>query len=777
MDDTLYKNLINSTQELENMCKLLSNIDGELKKINETCREQSKNPISNIIGDVSNAISAVQDLKDIGNHLSGIAQAGGALAPVLMNLGTIISNVAPYLSLIAVVTGVVTVIGSLITGTDEAADKTDKYVEKLNKKREALRENTEELKKNSQSMIENTKSIQTDYGFTLRQVDELVKLTGEGGYATNLEKAKYLVEQINDVLPNSVSITEDGKIAWKDNTKNVQENADAIKAGIKELERRAILESYEKDAAEALKNRAEYQAKLTAAEKDYNDAVNAVAAAEERYQKAKNGNGINARKYEEEVAKANKKLEEQEKILYDTQSQFAANEKMINMCSYSYESLDGNIDATAKLHAELYTKIGERGTSSWKSLGEALVDLDRQYDEHLKNGLDDSSEEIELNTKTIDLIRQQCFDKAAAFDKSFDEMIQTLEKKGVTLTEEELEEWKKQYSNYEQNIKNKEKLQKLGFDNMLTQLVENSDAFNEKEQEILNKEILNWVGNATTKEEIQALNTETLLTKLKESGIELNSTQEGILNEQCEIWKNKGIEKIQIFDDTISTLNNELSDGYSNMNEQTRSRLTDMITILRDSGIEGGVELCQKLAKSLDDNDGKVTDETKEIINEMEGLVLGAKLKLVFGAEGPGEKAILDMITIAKGKVESLKLPLGMNAVISVAIKSLENKVKNGKEFANGGFPDTGELFIAREAGPELVGRINGKTAVANNDQIVSGISSGVYNAMVSAMSRNHHANTTVTAIFQVDGKQVAKQVINAHNREVMQTGRSPLLI
>ena len=48
---------------------------------------------------------------------------------------------------------------------------------------------------------------------------------------------------------------------------------------------------------------------------------------------------------------------------------------------------------------------------------------------------------------------------------------------------------------------------------------------------------------------------------------------------------------------------------------------------------------------------------------------------------------------------------------------------------------------------------------------------------MVSAMSRNHHANTTVTAIFQVDGKQVAKQVINAHNREVMQTGRSPLLI
>lgn len=53
--------------------------------------------------------------------------------------------------------------------------------------------------------------------------------------------------------------------------------------------------------------------------------------------------------------------------------------------------------------------------------------------------------------------------------------------------------------------------------------------------------------------------------------------------------------------------------------------------------------------------------------------------------------------------------------------------------YAEGGFPDVGEMFIAREAGPELVGRIGNKTAVANNDQIVQGISAGVYNAMVSA--------------------------------------------
>ena len=46
--------------------------------------------------------------------------------------------------------------------------------------------------------------------------------------------------------------------------------------------------------------------------------------------------------------------------------------------------------------------------------------------------------------------------------------------------------------------------------------------------------------------------------------------------------------------------------------------------------------------------------------------------------------------------------------------------------FAEGGFPTTGSMFIARESGPELVGRIGNRTAVANNDQIVSGVANGV---------------------------------------------------
>ena len=58
--------------------------------------------------------------------------------------------------------------------------------------------------------------------------------------------------------------------------------------------------------------------------------------------------------------------------------------------------------------------------------------------------------------------------------------------------------------------------------------------------------------------------------------------------------------------------------------------------------------------------------------------------------------------------------------------------------YAEGGFPNQGQMFIAREAGPELVGNIGNRTAVANNDQIIEGIRQGVYSAVVEANANNN---------------------------------------
>lgn len=78
--------------------------------------------------------------------------------------------------------------------------------------------------------------------------------------------------------------------------------------------------------------------------------------------------------------------------------------------------------------------------------------------------------------------------------------------------------------------------------------------------------------------------------------------------------------------------------------------------------------------------------------------------------------------------------------------------------YAMGGFPSVGEMFIAREAGPEMVGRIGSRTTVANNDQIVEGITAGVYQAVVAAMNNSQGRGGQSVNVY-LDGKQIYASV------------------
>ena len=84
------------------------------------------------------------------------------------------------------------------------------------------------------------------------------------------------------------------------------------------------------------------------------------------------------------------------------------------------------------------------------------------------------------------------------------------------------------------------------------------------------------------------------------------------------------------------------------------------------------------------------------------------------------------------------------------------------KKYARGGFPDEGQVFVAREAGAEMVGSISGKTAVANNDQIVEAVSQGVYAAVMSAMKQRDSSGTAKIEVY-LDGRQISAAVRQAN--------------
>lgn len=98
------------------------------------------------------------------------------------------------------------------------------------------------------------------------------------------------------------------------------------------------------------------------------------------------------------------------------------------------------------------------------------------------------------------------------------------------------------------------------------------------------------------------------------------------------------------------------------------------------------------------------------------------------------------------------------------------------KGYASGGFPESGSMFLAGEGGsPEMVGTINGKTAVANSDQIVQAVSSGVYSAVVAAMNGTNGRNNDIHVTLQLGEYELANAVVSALNNQTRRIGYSQL--
>lgn len=103
--------------------------------------------------------------------------------------------------------------------------------------------------------------------------------------------------------------------------------------------------------------------------------------------------------------------------------------------------------------------------------------------------------------------------------------------------------------------------------------------------------------------------------------------------------------------------------------------------------------------------------------------------------------------------------------------------VTNGKVVisgkANGGLVNSAELFFANENGnPEYIGKFGNKGAVANNDQIVDGISKGVYNAITEA-NKNNGSNQpmNITVPVNIGGTTVGTQLIRYLRKTQEETG------
>lgn len=165
------------------------------------------------------------------------------------------------------------------------------------------------------------------------------------------------------------------------------------------------------------------------------------------------------------------------------------------------------------------------------------------------------------------------------------------------------------------------------------------------------------------------------------------------------------------------------------------------------------------------------------ISNKVIQPISGFFTKLWSGISDGVKSMVNVVISALNGLIKGFLAPFntiidGLNLIPGVNIQKLSLQIPT---LATGGFPSMGQMFIAREAGPELVGTIGSRNAVVNNDQIVESVSSGVYRAVCAALSSGQGSGGK--AVITLDKKVLGEFAIGYINGKTRETGLSPILV
>ena len=253
-----------------------------------------------------------------------------------------------------------------------------------------------------------------------------------------------------------------------------------------------------------------------------------------------------------------------------------------------------------------------------------------------------------------------------------------------------------------------------------------------------------------------------------------------------QIWldSKEGVEKYQksIYD-RQTTNTNDVGKGKW---DSIQSKTSVLAAEVRDK-VEGGIENLKKVWTSIKNGTATKTlkQAGKNVIQSVKNVWDSIKnSSVVKTLKQSGESMLnrgkrtwdsftskvikLDVVTdLVKGAIRQVvewinKYVIGsINKLnFEVAGKKIGINIKDipTPAFASGGFPQQGQYFLARENGPELVGTIGGKTAVANNNQIVQSVSDGVFNALAPVLTQvvnavnNLQANSSNGQALYVEG-------------------------
>ena len=225
-----------------------------------------------------------------------------------------------------------------------------------------------------------------------------------------------------------------------------------------------------------------------------------------------------------------------------------------------------------------------------------------------------------------------------------------------------------------------------------------------------------------------------------------------LIRSPSRVFKELGEYVVQGLIDGINEMSDEANNAIRNMAEnmstimeslsvKLNSKFSETFTELEDI-VDNSLTKVQKTlssAKLSVDISDDVESSFNSILTKLQSFC--DKWRSAINSLASGMKSTMNSISIdSNGKVTYTSMPK-----ISVP------------KFANGGFPEDG-LFMANHN--ELVGQFsNGKTAVANNQEITQGIKEAVLEAMSTALQNTSNGNIAKIEVYTDDGVIVKKSI------------------
>lgn len=236
---------------------------------------------------------------------------------------------------------------------------------------------------------------------------------------------------------------------------------------------------------------------------------------------------------------------------------------------------------------------------------------------------------------------------------------------------------------------------------------------------------------------------------------------------------------------TIKGLLNGILDGMAGFSSWAKTNIIDpIVNSVKECGDtakrkakEAWQSVCDyaknkgaEMSKNTEDAFSKAARAAKTKMEEMQNKVKSAidKIKNFFNVTLGFKGIKLPSISVSWDTASAVG-----QALSKLGMPGVPNFHVNWNQYAKGGFPDEGELYIARENGSEMIGRMGNKNVVANNQQIVDGIARGVASANSQQNALLREQNELLRALLEKDTGISIGDITNAARRQNQRMGKT----